>query len=172
MAGDGVDRRRGGRGTLWAILGRLLGAAPAAGVEAADVADQLLEEGQFAAARRRGARHRRDGVGVLEALLVDRGDDILLVEVDDENLLVDDVGVEEGDLLGAPADVIPGMVVEDADAGRGPEELANLIGTTREAVSTQMSRFRRMGLIRREGKALLLNVPRLVKLTREEEPPE
>ena len=52
------------------------------------------------------------------------------------------------------------------------EELANLIGTTRETVSTQMSRFRRMGLIRREGKTLLLNVPRLVKLTREEEHPE
>ena len=52
------------------------------------------------------------------------------------------------------------------------EELANLIGTTRETVSTQMSRFRRMGLIRREGKAFLLNVSRLEKLTREEEPPE
>ncbi|MBS1243985.1 MAG: cAMP-binding protein, partial [Deltaproteobacteria bacterium] len=52
------------------------------------------------------------------------------------------------------------------------EELANLIGTTRETVSTQMGRFRRMGLIRREGKSLLLNVSRLAKLTREEEPPE
>src|SRR5512139_4234495 len=41
------------------------------------------------------------------------------------------------------------------------EELANLIGTTRETVSTQMSRFRRMGLVRREGKTLVLNVPRL-----------
>ena len=52
------------------------------------------------------------------------------------------------------------------------EELANLIGTTRETVSTQMGRFRRMGLIRREGKALLLNVSRLAGITREEEPPE
>jgi CRP/FNR family cyclic AMP-dependent transcriptional regulator len=52
------------------------------------------------------------------------------------------------------------------------EELANLIGTTRETVTTQMGRFRRMGLIRREGKSLLLNVSRLVRLTREEEPPE
>ena len=52
------------------------------------------------------------------------------------------------------------------------EELANLIGTTRETVSKQMGRFRRMGLIHREGKALLLNVSRLGKLTREGEPSE
>ena len=49
------------------------------------------------------------------------------------------------------------------------EEIANLIGTTRETVSKQMGRFRRMGLIRREGKALLLNVSGLGKLTREGE---
>ena len=52
------------------------------------------------------------------------------------------------------------------------EELANLIGTTRETVSTQMGRFRRMGVIRKEGKSLLLNGSRLAKLTREEEPLE
>lgn len=52
------------------------------------------------------------------------------------------------------------------------EELANLIGTTRETVSTQMGRFRRTGLIRREGKTLLLNDSRLAKLAREEEPPK
>ena len=52
------------------------------------------------------------------------------------------------------------------------EELANLIGTTRETVTTQLGRFRRMGLIRREGKSLLLNVSRLAKLTRQEDSPE
>jgi len=52
------------------------------------------------------------------------------------------------------------------------EELANLIGTTRETVSTQMGRFRRMGVIRKEGKSLLLNGSRLAKLAREEEPLE
>jgi CRP/FNR family transcriptional regulator len=41
------------------------------------------------------------------------------------------------------------------------EVLANLIGTTRETVTTQMGRFRRMGLVRRVGKGLALNVPRL-----------
>jgi CRP/FNR family transcriptional regulator len=50
------------------------------------------------------------------------------------------------------------------------EELANLIGTTRETVTTQLGRFRRMGLIRREGRTFVLNVPRLVRFTREEEP--
>lgn len=51
------------------------------------------------------------------------------------------------------------------------EELANLIGTTRETVTTQLGRFRRMGLIRREGKTLLLNVSGLVKLTQEKDLP-
>jgi len=39
------------------------------------------------------------------------------------------------------------------------EELANLIGTTRETVTTQMGRFLRMGMIRREGRTILLDVP-------------
>jgi CRP/FNR family transcriptional regulator len=46
-------------------------------------------------------------------------------------------------------------------------EVANLIGTRRETVSNQLSRFQRMGLIRREGKALILNVPLLEKFSRE-----
>ncbi len=52
------------------------------------------------------------------------------------------------------------------------EELANLIGTTRETVTTQLGRFRRLGLIRREGRSLLLNVAGLRKLTWEADPPE
>lgn len=48
------------------------------------------------------------------------------------------------------------------------EELANLIGTTRETVTTQMGRFRRMGMVRREGKTLHLNVSRLRRLVRDE----
>ncbi|MGE5285055.1 MAG: Crp/Fnr family transcriptional regulator [Actinomycetota bacterium] len=52
------------------------------------------------------------------------------------------------------------------------EELADLIGTTRETVTTQLGRFRRMGLIRREGKSLLLNGTGLRKLTREADLPE
>jgi len=49
------------------------------------------------------------------------------------------------------------------------EELANLIGTTRETVTTQMGRFRRMGMVRREGKILYLNVSLLRRLVNEEE---
>ena len=48
------------------------------------------------------------------------------------------------------------------------EELANLIGTTRETVTTQMGRFRRLGLVRREGKLLRLDVPRLLRFVRED----
>lgn len=43
------------------------------------------------------------------------------------------------------------------------EDLAKLIGTTRETVSTQMNRFRRMGLLKREGRHLLVNSDRLTR---------
>jgi CRP/FNR family transcriptional regulator, cyclic AMP receptor protein len=49
------------------------------------------------------------------------------------------------------------------------EELANLIGTTRETVTTQLGRFRRMGMIRREGKQLILNLPRLARFVEDKE---
>jgi CRP/FNR family transcriptional regulator len=52
------------------------------------------------------------------------------------------------------------------------EELADLIGTTRETVTTQLGRFRRMGLIRREGRVLLLNETGLRKLAQETDLPE
>ena len=52
------------------------------------------------------------------------------------------------------------------------EELANLIGTTRETVTTQMGRFRRMRLIRREGKELHLDVPRLARFLQRDGMPE
>ena len=41
------------------------------------------------------------------------------------------------------------------------EDLANLIGTTRETVTTQLNRFRRKGLIEWEGRFLLVNRQRL-----------
>jgi CRP/FNR family cyclic AMP-dependent transcriptional regulator len=37
------------------------------------------------------------------------------------------------------------------------EDLAKLIGTTRETVTTQINRFRRKGLVKREGRFFLLN---------------
>ncbi|MGE5247338.1 MAG: Crp/Fnr family transcriptional regulator [Verrucomicrobiota bacterium] len=48
------------------------------------------------------------------------------------------------------------------------EELANLIGTTRETVTTQMGRFRTLGLAHSEGKHLRLDVPGLVRFLRED----
>ncbi len=41
------------------------------------------------------------------------------------------------------------------------EDLANLIGTTRETVTTQMIRFRRKGLVMRQDSFLVVNKPRL-----------
>lgn len=43
------------------------------------------------------------------------------------------------------------------------EDLAKLIGTTRETVSTQMNRFRRMGLVKRQGRHLLVDSERLTR---------
>ena len=43
------------------------------------------------------------------------------------------------------------------------EDLANLIGTTRETVTTQMIRFRRKGLVKRQDRFLVVNKPRLAE---------
>src|SRR5437588_2289422 len=51
---------------------------------------------------------------VLQIPVVDRPDHATLVEIDDVDLLVDDVGIEERDLLCPPADVVPGLVVEQS----------------------------------------------------------
>jgi CRP/FNR family transcriptional regulator, cyclic AMP receptor protein len=41
------------------------------------------------------------------------------------------------------------------------EDLANLIGTTRETVTNQMIRFRRMGLVKNQDRFLVVNKTRL-----------
>ena len=46
------------------------------------------------------------------------------------------------------------------------EDLANLIGTTRETVTTQMIRFRRMGLVKRQDHLLVVNKARLEEFVR------
>ena len=46
------------------------------------------------------------------------------------------------------------------------EDLANLIGTTRETVTTQMIRFRRKGLVTRQDRFLVVNKPRLEEFGR------
>lgn len=46
------------------------------------------------------------------------------------------------------------------------EDLANLIGTTRETVTVQMIRFRRMGLVKHQDRFLVVNKPRLEEFDR------
>jgi len=46
------------------------------------------------------------------------------------------------------------------------EDLANLIGNHRETVTTQMNRFRRMGLVKRQDRFLIVNKPRLQEFGR------
>jgi CRP-like cAMP-binding protein len=49
------------------------------------------------------------------------------------------------------------------------EDLANLIGTTRETVTTQLNRFSRMGLLNRQARRLIVTRPRLTQFIRSEE---
>jgi CRP/FNR family transcriptional regulator len=46
------------------------------------------------------------------------------------------------------------------------EDLANLIGTTRETVTTQLIRFRRMGLVKSQDRFLVVNKTRLKEFVR------
>jgi CRP-like cAMP-binding protein len=46
------------------------------------------------------------------------------------------------------------------------EDLANIIGTTRETVTTQLNRFRRMGLVKRQDRFLVVNRTRLEEFGR------
>jgi CRP/FNR family transcriptional regulator len=49
------------------------------------------------------------------------------------------------------------------------EDLANLIGTTRETVTTQINRFERMGLLSREDRHFIVNRSRLTEFIHSEE---
>lgn len=49
------------------------------------------------------------------------------------------------------------------------EDLANLIGTTRETVTTQLSKFERMGLVNRQVRRLIVTRPRLTEFIHSEE---
>jgi CRP-like cAMP-binding protein len=46
------------------------------------------------------------------------------------------------------------------------EDLANLIGTTRETVTTQLNKFSRMGLLKRQARRLIVAQPRLREFIR------
>ncbi len=48
-------------------------------------------------------------------------------------------------------------------------ELASMIGTTRETVTAQLIRFKRLGLLAREGRHFVVHRPRLVEFIRSEE---
>src|SRR5205085_1659449 len=47
------------------------------------------------------------------------------VEVDGDDLLIEELRIEEGDLLGALADVIPSAIIERALRRRGAEKLGD-----------------------------------------------
>jgi CRP/FNR family cyclic AMP-dependent transcriptional regulator len=46
------------------------------------------------------------------------------------------------------------------------EDLANLIGTTRETVTVQLNKFKRMGILRRRERHMVVNRPRLTDFMR------
>jgi CRP/FNR family cyclic AMP-dependent transcriptional regulator len=49
------------------------------------------------------------------------------------------------------------------------EDLANLIGTSRETVTTQLNKFTRMGLVKRRARRLIVTKSRLAHFIRSEE---
>ncbi len=49
------------------------------------------------------------------------------------------------------------------------EDLANLIGTSRETVTTQLGKFTRMGLLKREGRHFIVARSKLIEFIRSEE---
>ncbi len=49
------------------------------------------------------------------------------------------------------------------------EDLANLIGTSRETVTTQLNRFARLGLLKRQARRLIINKPRLLGFVQSQE---
>ena len=49
------------------------------------------------------------------------------------------------------------------------EDLANMIGTTRETVTTQLNKFERMGLLDRQDRHLIVSRPRLTEFIHSEE---
>jgi CRP-like cAMP-binding protein len=49
------------------------------------------------------------------------------------------------------------------------EDLANLIGTTRETATTQLNKFERMGLMKRQGRHFIVLRPRLSEFIQSEE---
>jgi CRP-like cAMP-binding protein len=49
------------------------------------------------------------------------------------------------------------------------EDLANMIGTSRETVTTQLRRFEHMGLVARQGRRIILNKPGLLQFVQSEE---
>ena len=51
------------------------------------------------------------------------------------------------------------------------EDLARLIGTTRETVTTQISKFKRLGLLKRDGPHFVVNTHALVRFLYPEESP-
>jgi CRP/FNR family cyclic AMP-dependent transcriptional regulator len=50
------------------------------------------------------------------------------------------------------------------------EDLANLIGTTRETVTTQLNKFSRLGLVKRQARRLIVARPLLREFIRSEDP--
>lgn len=48
------------------------------------------------------------------------------------------------------------------------EDLANLIGATRETVTVQLNKFTRMGLLKRQARRLIVDRPRLIEFIRSE----
>ncbi len=67
---------------------------------------------------------------------------------------------------GATVIQIPTGTSQPIELSLTHEDLANLIGTTRETVTVQLNKFGRMGILRRRERHLVVNRPRLTDFMR------
>src|SRR5690606_1367672 len=84
------------------------------GVEAPDIADQLLDQSDALSGRRRLARDVGDLAAVFEVERPDRLHDARRLEVDVDDLSLDGLGLVEGLAFRLLADVVPGRFAEIA----------------------------------------------------------
>ncbi len=95
--------------------------------EAADVAEQLLQDRDFFATGRRHPIDDFHGAGVVHAICVDRRHQAVLAEPYGDDLLIDHFGFVERDGLDARGDVVPDLFAEGRGARRRAEQSGDVV---------------------------------------------
>ena len=95
--------------------------------EVAEITEDLLEEGQFLALGRGDPVDGLDLAPFFQADGPDLRDLALLVEGDDDDAALADLGLEKSEGFGALTDVVPDLVVENGRAGWRAQDFNDLV---------------------------------------------